>query len=71
MRVRFQVFISESEMDEIRRIARREGLSVAGWVRRTSREVRSHQPVHSPQRKLKAVRKAAEYSFPIDGLPGL
>jgi len=63
MRVRLQVVISESEMDEIRRIARREGLSVAGWVRRALREARSRQPVHATQLKLKAVREAAKYSF--------
>jgi hypothetical protein len=33
-------------------------------VRRTLREARSRQPVHEPQWKLKAVRKAAKYSIP-------
>jgi hypothetical protein len=59
-----QVLLSDAEMDEIRRLARRERLSVGEWVRRTLREARSRRPVHEPQWKLKAVRKAAEYSFP-------
>ena len=51
-------------MEEIRRLARRERLTVGEWVRRMLREARSRQPVHEPQLKLKAVRKAAKYSFP-------
>jgi hypothetical protein len=51
-------------MEEIRRLARRERLPIGEWVRRTLREARSRRPVHEPQWKLKAVRKAAEYSFP-------
>lgn len=64
MSKRLQVLLSESEMDEIRRLARRERLSIGEWVRRTLREARSRRPVHEPQWKLKAVRAAAEYSFP-------
>jgi hypothetical protein len=51
-------------MEEIRRLARRERLAVGEWVRRVLREARSRQPVHGPQSKLKAIRKAVEYSFP-------
>jgi len=61
---RLQVLLADSDMEEIRRLARRERLTVGEWVRRILREARSRQPVHEPQRKLKAVRKAAEYSFP-------
>jgi hypothetical protein len=64
MSARLQVLLSESEMEEIRRLARRERLTVGEWVRRALREARSRRPVHEPQWKLKAVRKAAEYSFP-------
>lgn len=51
-------------MDEIRRLARRERLTVGEWVRRVLREARARQPVREPELKLKAVRRAAEYSFP-------
>lgn len=64
MSKRLQVLLPDSEMDEIRRLARRERLAVGEWVRRTLREARARQPVHEPQLKLKAVRKAAGYSFP-------
>ena len=64
MSKRLQVLVPGPEMDEIRRIARREGLTVGEWVRRTLREARLLQPVHEPQFKLRAIRKAAGYSFP-------
>ena len=51
-------------MEEIRRLARREQIAVGEWVRRVLREARSKRPGQEPQAKLKAVRKAAEYSFP-------
>ncbi len=49
-------------------MARRERLTVGEWVRKTLREARSRQPVQEPHLKLKAVRKAAEYSFPTANL---
>lgn len=55
-------------MEEIRRLARREQVAVGEWVRRALREARSKRPVQEPQAKLKAVRKAAEYSFPTAGI---
>ncbi len=51
-------------MEEIRRLARREHLSVGEWVRRALRQARSQRPTLEPQSKLEAVRKAAGYSFP-------
>jgi hypothetical protein len=55
-------------MEEIRRFARREKLTVGEWVRKSLREVRAGQPVHDPQSKLRAIRKAAEYSFPTSDI---
>lgn len=64
MSKRLQVLLPDAEMEEIRRLARREHLALGEWVRRILREARSQRPVHEPQAKLKAVRKATEYSFP-------
>jgi hypothetical protein len=64
MRVCLQIGLPESEIDEIRRMARCEGLSVMDWVRRVLREACARQPVNGTQFKLKAVREAAKYSFP-------
>lgn len=64
MSKRLQVLIPDAEMEELRKLARREHLALGEWVRRVLREARSQRPVQDPQAKLKAVRKAAEYSFP-------
>jgi hypothetical protein len=68
MSTRLQVLISDSEMEEIRRLARREKIAVGEWVRRTLREARAGRPAQEPQTKLKAVRKAAQYKFPTADL---
>jgi hypothetical protein len=64
MSKRLQVLLPDPEMAEIRRLARREQVTVGEWVRRALRDARAHQPIHDAQFKLKAIRKAAEYSFP-------
>lgn len=59
-----QVLLPEAEMAEIRKLAKREQLAVGEWVRRALRQVRESRPRREPQVKLKAVRRAAGYSFP-------
>ena len=61
---RLQVLLPDSEMEEIQRMARRERLTVGEWTRRALRMARARQPLNDPQVKIKAIRKAAEYSFP-------
>jgi hypothetical protein len=61
---RLQVLLQDQEMTEIQRFARRERVTVGEWVRRVLREARMRQPVNEPEAKLKAVRKASQYSFP-------
>lgn len=64
MSKRLQVLLPDTEMDEIRKAARREGVPVGEWVRKALRTVRSGQPAHEPAVKLAAVREAARHSFP-------
>ena len=64
MSKRLQVLLADSEMEELRRLARREKIPVGEWVRRALRQERLRQPVHEPHAKLRAVRKAVEHSFP-------
>ena len=64
MSKRLQVLLPDQEMAEIQRFARRERVTVGEWVRRVLREARSRRPVSEPETKLKAIRRAAEYSFP-------
>jgi len=51
-------------MLDIRRLAKREHLTLGEWVRRALREARTSRPAIEPEAKLKAVRRAAAYSFP-------
>jgi hypothetical protein len=64
MSKRLQVLIPEKEMEELKRLARREKMPLGEWVRKALREVRSKQPSGEPEVKLQAVRRAAKYCFP-------
>ena len=68
MSKRLQVLIPDQEMADIRRLAKREHLTTGEWVRRVLREARASRPEVEPEMKLKAVRRAAKYSFPTADL---
>ena len=64
MSQRLQVLFDESELAEIRRIARRHHVTVAEWVRQALRAARRDEPSIEPHRKLAAVREAVRHSYP-------
>ena len=64
MSKRLQVLLPDQEMADIKRLARRERLTVGEWVRRALREAREQEPSADPETKLSAIRRAAECSFP-------
>ena len=64
MSKRLQVLLPDPEMLDIQRLAKRERLTLGEWVRRALREARASRPAVEPETKLKAVRRAAAYSFP-------
>lgn len=64
MSKRLEVLLSAQEMADIQRIARQERLTVGEWVRRTLREAREQGSMRDPEVKLRATRRAAEFSFP-------
>ena len=64
MSKRLQVLLPDAEMDEIRRLARREHLTVGEWARRALRTARSKQAGGDPQAKLKVLREAVKHSLP-------
>jgi hypothetical protein len=61
---RLQVLLPDQEISDIRRLAKREHLTVGEWVRRVLREARSSRSVIEPEAKLKSIRKAVQHSFP-------
>jgi len=64
MSKRLQVLLPDREMSEIQKLAKREHLTVGEWVRRVLRDARSRRSTVDPELKLKAVRRAVQYSFP-------
>jgi hypothetical protein len=64
MSKRLQVLIPDKEMVELKRLAQREKVPLGEWVRKVLREARSKHPAAEPELKLRAVRRAAKYSFP-------
>ncbi|MFY9264589.1 MAG: hypothetical protein WAO61_04085 [Solirubrobacterales bacterium] len=65
MSKRLQVLFDEAELRELREAAKREGLPVSEWVRRTLRTARRNGPHGSVEGKLKAVRTAVRHEFPV------
>jgi hypothetical protein len=64
MSKRLQVVLDDEELQEIRRTAKRERMSVAAWVRQALREARRLEPEREAHEKLDAIRRAAEHDFP-------
>ena len=64
MSKRLQVILPDQEIADIRRLAKREHITVGEWVRRALLAARSNRSMVEPEVKLRAVRKAAESSFP-------
>jgi hypothetical protein len=64
MSKRLQVLLDEAELRAIRRIARREGSTVADWVRRAIRSARQTETTAGTGRKLDALRAALKHRFP-------
>ena len=68
MSKRLQVMLDDAELREIQRIARRQRLTVAEWVRQALRAARRHGPGGDATRKLESVRAAVRHSFPTAGV---
>ncbi len=64
MSKRLQVLLDEPELREIQRLARRQNLTVAEWVRQALRAARHSVPRSDTGKKLQVVRAAVEHSFP-------
>ncbi|MGH9189107.1 MAG: antitoxin [Acidimicrobiales bacterium] len=68
MSKRLQVVLEDGEWEALRETARRRGLSLSAWVRRTLDEARSREPGGDPAAKVSAVRAAARYGFPTSDI---
>lgn len=64
MSKRLQVLVDEKEYREIKQVARREGLTVSEWVRRSLADARAAAPTADASQKLEVVRAAVQHGFP-------
>ncbi|MBI2190686.1 MAG: antitoxin [Planctomycetes bacterium] len=64
MSKRLQVILDEVEYRDLRRVARRNRMTVSAWVRHALRAMRRREPNGEPDAKLAAVRAAARHEFP-------
>jgi predicted transcriptional regulator len=64
MSKRLQVILDDAEYRELRRLARRNRMTVSEWVRAALRTMRHREPAVPPDRKIAVVRAAARHDFP-------
>jgi hypothetical protein len=64
MTKRLQVHLDDEELAEFQRLARRQRMTTAEWVRRSLRAAREADAGADAWLKLAAVREAAAFSFP-------
>lgn len=59
------MLVDEREYADIQDAARRDGMTVSEWVRQATRSARRDPSPGDPAHKLEAIRRAAEYEFPV------
>lgn len=64
MSKRLQVLFEDEELRDIQRLARRNRMTTAEWVRRSLRAAREAESGSDIGQKLAAIRAAARHSFP-------
>jgi len=64
MSKRLQVVVDDDELHAYEETAKAIGLTLSGWVRQSLRRARQEVSVGDVEAKLKAVRRAMQYSFP-------
>lgn len=64
MSKRLQVLVDDEELTAIKRLARRQGRTVADWVRDALRVARSREAARDPREKLDVLERAVSHSFP-------
>ncbi len=61
---RMQVLLEDAEYRRVSKAARRQGMTLAAWVRRALQAAYREVPLTSREKRLAAVRAAAAHQFP-------
>jgi hypothetical protein len=64
MSTRLQIIVQDEEARELRRCAKREGLSLSDWVRRALRRARREQTGPTARQRLAALNTALQCNHP-------
>lgn len=64
MSKRLQVVVDDAELRRFRRVAKQAGLTLSEWVRQTLRRAERETSTGDVERKLEAIRRAAQYEYP-------
>ncbi len=56
--------MDEAEVRDYRRLAKRDGLTLAEWVRQKLRQAKREEPSVTAEKKLAAIRAATIHAFP-------
>jgi hypothetical protein len=64
MAKRLQVILQDPEYREVQRAARSRHMSIAEWVRQALVLARRREPIGDVEKKLAAIRAAAQYESP-------
>ena len=65
MTKRLQVLLEDDELAEIQELARRRRQTTAAWVREALRKAREETVYPDAVRKLRAVREASAFAYPV------
>lgn len=65
MTKRLQVLLEDDELEAIQQLARKHHLTTAAWVRETLRRAREETVYPDAVRKLRAVREASAFAYPV------
>lgn len=68
MTTRLQVLLEDDEIAEIRRVAKRQRVTVAEWVRQALRAARRNEPMIDTRKKLAVVRESARGEYPTSDI---
>jgi hypothetical protein len=71
MTKRLQVLFDDEELAEIQRLAKRQRMTTAAWVRDALRAARNREQYPEAEPKLRAVREALTYSYPTGDIETL
>ena len=68
MSTRLQIIVSEEEIEELRKCADREGVTLSEWARRALRRARASQLGPTPELKLKVLEQALQRGHPTSNM---